>query len=226
MGEPQPLDALDMTDRTPPILSRQASSTSAPLPPSVLADPEKWVDKYGDFLFRFAFVRVRDRMVAEDLVQETFLAALKAKTEYQGDSEFRTWFTGILRHKIADYYRKHAREFQANASDEADPAIDKWFDPKGNWRNPPKDWEVNPAEVAQQREFWVVLRGCMEILPDRVGAAFNLRVVEEAECEEVCQALGVTANNLWVLLHRARARLRACLEEKWFGQQPEETTEC
>jgi len=188
-----------------------------------LGDPATWVDEHGDALFRYALLRVRERASAEDVVQETFLAAVKSKSEFQGGSEVRTWLIGILRHKIGDYFRKYGREVQVDGVDDADPVVDSWFDRKGFWLKPPKPWDVNPVELAQRKEFWLVLQGCMDALPGRAGEAFSLRVVNDTEADEVCKVLGITTTNLWVLLHRARARLRACLEEKWFGRQPKES---
>lgn len=185
-------------------------------------DPNAWVDEHGDALFRYASMRLRDRSSAEDAVQETFLAAVKNKLDFQGVSEVRTWLIGILRHKIGDHFRKHSREVQVAGADDVDPVIDNWFDKKGHWRKPPQKWEVDPAEVAEQREFWIVLQGCMEQLRGRAGEAFSLHVMNQVESEEVCKVLGITATNLWVLLHRGRARLRACLEANWFGRKPEE----
>jgi RNA polymerase sigma-70 factor (ECF subfamily) len=188
-----------------------------------LDDPATWVDEHGDALFRYALLRVRERATAEDVVQETFLAAVKSKNEFQGGSEVRTWLIGILRHKIGDHFRKNGREVQAEGTDDADPTIDNWFDKKGFWVKPPRTWDVNPAELAERQEFWLVLQGCMDALPGRAGEAFSLRVVNDTEADEVCKVLGITTTNLWVLLHRARARLRACLEEKWFDRQPKES---
>ena len=188
-----------------------------------LGDPATWVDEHGDALFNYALLRVRERATAEDLVQETFLAAVKSKNKFQGGSEVRTWLIGILRHKIGDHFRKSGRGVPVDSPDDADPVVDGWFDKKGHWLKPPRTWDVNPAELAERQEFWLVLQGCMEALPGRAAEAFSLRVVNDIAAEQVCRVLGITATNLWVLLHRARARLRACLEEKWFGRQPNES---
>ena len=202
---------------------RPAAPSGQATRPRALGDPATWVDEHGDVLFRYALLRVRERASAEDLVQETFLAAVKSKNEFQGGSQVRTWLIGILRHKIGDYFRKNGREIQVDGPDDADPVVDSWFDRKGSWLKPPKTWEVNPAEIAERQEFWLVLQGCIDALPGRAGGAFSLRVVNDTEPDEVCKVLGITTTNLWVLLHRARARLRACLEEKWFGRQPKES---
>lgn len=206
------------------VASRPTGSGGQTTDTRTLGDPATWVDEHGDALFRYALLRIRERASAEDVVQETFLAAVKSKNEFQGNSEVRTWLIGILRHKIGDYFRKNGREVQVDSNpDDADPVIDSWFNKKGFWIKPPKTWDVNPAELAERQEFWLVLQGCMDALPGRAGEAFSLRVVDNIEAGEVCKVLGISTTNLWVLLHRARARLRACLEEKWFGRQTKES---
>jgi RNA polymerase sigma-70 factor (ECF subfamily) len=188
-----------------------------------LGDPAAWVDEHGDALFRYALLRVRERATAEDVVQETFLAAVKSMSQFHRGSEVRTWLIGILRHKISDHFRKHGREVQVDAPDDADPVVDGWFDQRGFWLTHPKSWEVNPAELAERQEFWLVLQSCIDALPGRAAEAFSLRVVNDTEPDDACKVLGVTTTYLWVLLHRARARLRACLEVKWFGRQTKES---
>lgn len=183
---------------------------------------ESWVDEHGDYLFRYALPRVRDRHVAEELVQETYLAALKAVESFRGDSNPRTWLVGLLRRKIADHYRKRSREGKVESIDTTDPMIDAWFDDKGSWIKRPSRCEMDPAELLQRADFWVVLENCVQALPERQAAAFTLRMMDARESEEVCKVLSITTTNLWVALHRARARLRACLEANWFESEARE----
>ncbi|MSU58371.1 MAG: hypothetical protein EXS35_09350 [Pedosphaera sp.] len=77
---------------------------------SALSDPERWVDEHGDYLFKYALMRLRDPARAEDAVQETFLAALKGGKSFQGRSAEKSWLVGILKNKICDHYRKASRE--------------------------------------------------------------------------------------------------------------------
>lgn len=178
---------------------------------------ETWVDEHGDYLFGYALPRVRDGHLAEELVQETFLAAVKAVGSFRGDSSPRTWLVGLLRRKIADHYRKRSREQQTESMDTADPTIEAWFDEKGAWIKLPARCEIDPAELAERGDFWMVFEECLRALPERLAEAFSLRVMDDRAPEEVCKILSITATNLWVALHRARARLRACLEANWFG---------
>lgn len=187
--------------------------------PARASDPSGWVEAHGDALFAYCLQRVRDRDTAEDLVQETFLAALQGAADFRGDAAERTWLIGILRHKLVDHHRKRARERTGDAGDVADPVVDGAFDATDHFKVHPGAWAVDAGKLADDREFWAVFQACLAAMPTRLAAVFSLRVLEEAEPETVCQELDVTATNLWVMLHRARARLRTCLEERWFGKE-------
>jgi RNA polymerase sigma-70 factor (ECF subfamily) len=184
-------------------------------------DPSGWVDQYGNDLYRYALVRVRNAETAEELVQETFLAALKGKKSFSGRSSEKTWLIGILKHKIVDAYRKSSREKALGMGEEDDDPAEALFDTSGHWRNGPESWGGDPKSLVEKKEFRDVLDQCLEGLPDRLARAFFLREMEARETEEIRKDLGVTATNLGVMLHRARARLRHCLERNWFGGRTE-----
>jgi RNA polymerase sigma-70 factor (ECF subfamily) len=188
-------------------------------PSPSLCAPDAWVDAHGDALFRYARSRLRDAVSAEDVVQETLLAALSAQRDFRGDAAERTWLIGILRHKLADHLRKRCRELPLSADEEGDAVVDGLFVANGHWKRAPGAWHADAGTLADQREFWAVFNSCREALPARQAAVFTLRLLEEREAEDVCQELGVSATNLCVLLHRARLRLRECLETKWFGKE-------
>ena len=178
-------------------------------------DPEAWVDAHADALFRYALLKVRDLEAAEDLVQETFLAAIQSRGSFRGASALRTWLIGILRHKILDRMRQSTRQRTMN-EDADDSFVDDQFDHNGRWIVRPGTWQMDPARLLENREFWQIFQACLEAVPERLGDAFSLRVMNEIESEEVCKLLEVSSTNLWVMLHRARARLRACIEANWF----------
>ena len=184
-----------------------------------------WVDEHGDALFRYALLRVRDRELAEELVQETFVAALEAHARFENRSAVRTWLVGILKHKIADRYRRLTRERTLDSGDSEDEdgnnSLDQWFDEGGMWQRRPGSFDIDPTDLVGREEFWGTLRACLDELPERQREAFSLREMDERPTKEVAEALGVKPNNLWVMLHRARGRLRACLETRWFGQGEE-----
>jgi len=187
-------------------------------------NPENWVDEYGDFLYRYALARVKDPSIAEDLVQETFLAALKARRNFEGRSTARTWLIAILKHKIVDYIRKKVREqtsdkvesiFDAAAIDSGDTG----FNGSGHWNNPPGKWAVNPTKLYEQKEFIDILYHCLGELPERQAKAFMMREIDGLSTDEICKALGISATNSWVIVYRARILLRQCLEIKWLGTE-------
>lgn len=183
-------------------------------------DPSGWVAAHGDALFSYCVQRVRDRSTAEDLVQETFLGALQGAADFRGDAAERTWLIGILRNKLVDHHRRRARErLSSGADDLTDPLVDEAFDHTDHFKRHPASWSVDGAALADNAEFWQVFQGCLGAMPSRLAAVFSLRVLDEVEPEVVCQELAVTPTNLWVMLHRARARLRTCLEDHWFGKE-------
>ncbi|MHC5035844.1 MAG: sigma-70 family RNA polymerase sigma factor [Planctomycetota bacterium] len=184
-------------------------------------DPQEWIEKYGDDLYRYAMFRVRNPEIAEEVVQETFLAALKGKESFSGRSSEKTWLFGILKHKIVDSIRKSTRDRKQASFDAAEGSVDDFFDPKNHWKSGPASWEANPDEIVEKKEFLEVLETCLTHLPERLARAFSLREMEALESEEICKILGISATNLGVMLHRARARLRHCLEVNWFTGEGE-----
>lgn len=181
------------------------------------ATPDVWVDEHGDCLYRYALVRVRTPEVAQDLVQETFLAALRSQDKFAGRSSVRSWLCGILKNKIVDYYRTLGRE--TSFSDMAflsDEFSEKFVD--GGWvhADAPKDWKPEADVIAHRAEFWDTMRSCLGKLPDRIANVFMLREMEEISTKEICEMLSITESNLFVMLHRARMALRECLELNWF----------
>jgi RNA polymerase sigma-70 factor, ECF subfamily len=179
-------------------------------------DPSEWVGQYGDYLFRYAMLRLRDRSTAEDLVQETFLAALKDRGSFSGNSSESTWLTGILKHKIADHFRRQAREAPLVDSDLREHPDPSTFDGSGHWIFGPTEWGGNPADLYREKKFLDQFTKCLADLSPNHANAFTLREIEGAGTGEICKVLNVTETNLWVILHRARMQLRRCLEIHWF----------
>lgn len=184
----------------------------------VSTEPDQWVDAYADVLYRYAISRVGRSHLAEDLVQDTLLAAIQARSSFRSDSQERTWLIGILRHKVLDHFRsaKSRRETQLGEHDGGD-IFDSWFDEKGRWKQPPGRWEPNGEQLLESREFWSAFHDCMVDLPDRPRQVFAMKVMDDHESADICKELKITSTNLWVTLHRARALLRACLEKHWFA---------
>lgn len=181
-------------------------------------DVAGWLTRHGDALLHYALVMVKNEEQAKDLVQETLLAAWKGRHGYQGRASEKTWLTAILKNKIADHFRASVRE--ALAAGPFDPdAIgaedeESWRE-DGHHAVPPGTWG-DPEASLERARFWEAVQACLDDLAELQRSAFVLREVHGIEAEAICKDLGITASNLWVLLHRARHRLRRCLEKRWF----------
>lgn len=178
-----------------------------------------WVETHGDYLFNFAIGQVRDMNVAEDLVQETFLAALKSQNRFSGRSSERTWLVGILRHKIYDHLRKTCRERAVRVEplpahhDDGDT-----LDESMAWIHQIAAESTSPSKRIELAEFREHLEKAMGKLPPRIAQVFQLYSVEERPNHEVCQRLNISESNLWVMLHRARKQLRSELHGWWRAE--------
>jgi RNA polymerase sigma-70 factor (ECF subfamily) len=174
----------------------------------------RWLEEHGDALYAFALPRVRNADVAEDLVQETLLAGVAGQQRFAGKSAERTWLMGILKHKLIDHLRKSIRQRPLS---ELDVDISsEFFTDHGQWRVSSPMWEGRPEAALEQEEFRQVLSRCLSKLPSRLAQLFWLREAEDVSTEQLCQELGITATNVWTMLHRARLGLRRCLNENWF----------
>lgn len=179
------------------------------------ADAARWLEEYGDALYRFALRRLGDADVAQDLVQETFLAALRGADRFQGRSEVKTWLISILRNKITDYLRKQIRDRKHQERERAEQEPSTFSN--GKWVIGLKKWRLDPGKSVENAEFWQVIEACMEKLPVKLGAAFRLRDLEQISMSDICETLEITPTNLSVRLHRARILLRECLDRNWFS---------
>jgi RNA polymerase sigma-70 factor (ECF subfamily) len=178
-------------------------------------DPTVWLDRFGDLLYRYARSRVHRDEAAEDLVQETLLAALEARNRGQELVSEQAWLMGILRHKIIDHFRR-ARQVDTGP-DEVSFRAPHFFQTDGHWKSRPQRWPADPHSAMENREFWEVFERCRSQLPGGLSAAFVLRELEQMETQDTCRVLGISQSNLFVRLHRARLLLRACLERHWFS---------
>jgi RNA polymerase sigma-70 factor (ECF subfamily) len=197
------------------VQAQTAENTKAP-------DATRWVDAHGDYLFAFALSRVRDRFLAEDLVQDTLLAAMQAKNAFAERSSEKTWLCGILKHKIIDHFRKNSREVGLSEEEADLSSYDYLFREEGVWKGHwtemarPVVWEENPERALEHTEFRGILTHCLSELPERVANCFTLREMDGFEAAEICAVLGISPNNFWVMMHRARLHLRRCIDFNWF----------
>ncbi|HEY1103052.1 MAG TPA: sigma-70 family RNA polymerase sigma factor [Burkholderiaceae bacterium] len=180
---------------------------------------EDQLAEHHTYLLRFARLQLRNDAWAEDAVSETLLAALSKPQSFGNRSQLKTWLVGILKHKVLDMLRQRAREVSLDAggddssgSDELDALT---FSADGHFAAQPASWG-NPEQDLNSRQFFTVLEACTEKLPPAMGRVFLMREWLELSCEEICKELDLTATNMYVQLHRARLRLRECLELNWF----------
>lgn len=183
-----------------------------------LSPPSEWVGLYGDYLYSFALYRIQDEAVAQDLVQEALTAALKARNNFKGKSTEKTWITGILKYKILDYLRKKYKEPVLEERVLDHQSLEDKFDSTGHWETGPAEWKGNPEKLLEQKSFMDIIRKCLLELPERPAKALSLKEIDGETTEKICKVLNVTSTNCWVILHRARSLMRACIEKKWVNE--------
>ena len=172
-------------------------------------------------LVRFAILHLRNETLAEDVVQDALIAVLEKPDRFAGQSSLRTYVTGIMKHKIIDVLRSAHRERQIETQDDQseDDVIDALFRADGHTAQMANRWG-DPDGTLEQKDFFRVMEICLEKLPAKTARIFMMREWLELDTEEICKELGCTTSNVWVMLYRARIRLRECLELNWFAHQP------
>jgi RNA polymerase sigma-70 factor (TIGR02943 family) len=184
-----------------------------------MLSPDKWVELHGDYLYNYAYSRVQSKELAEDLVQDTFIAGLNAMNTFEGRSTEITWLISILKRKIIDHFRKASTKKEVTETEYASP-----FQSEGTWEGhwimerSPKHWQNDLKNPMRQNEFQKILEYCLSILPEKWKAVFVLKFMEDVNSDEVCKELGCTPSNFWVILHRTRLKLRECIEFKWLNE--------
>ncbi|EOR95546.1 putative ECF-family RNA polymerase sigma factor [Arcticibacter svalbardensis MN12-7] len=181
---------------------------------------ERWVKLYTHYLYNWALFKTSDKQVAEDLLQDTFLAAYQQLTAFNGDSNPKTWLLAILNNKIKGYYRARCKDvgYNAHSKIEDGQMFAKFFDDNDRWKKEekPSFWKVDQTHLLDDPEFNKTLDSCMESLPEQWRFAMNLKYIEEKKGALICQELDISPTNFWQILHRAKLQLRKCLEMKWF----------
>lgn len=179
--------------------------------------------QHRDALLRYAKLQLRNDAWAEDAVSETILAALEKPEAFEGRSQLKTWLVGILKFKILDKFRESKREIALPESDEengsdGDALEGLMFKADGHFATPLNEWS-DPTVQLNRQEFFAVLEACMEKLPAQLGRLFMMREWLELSSEDICKELKLTSTNFYVQLHRARLRLRECLDINWYGNK-------
>lgn len=188
-----------------------------------MSDFARQVEQLRPQLMRFARSQLRNDAWAEDAVSETLVAALEKPQSFAGGSQLKTWLVGILKHKVVDQLRRHTREATVLSRDDEEDLDAQLFAEDGHWREMPADWGDDPEASLRQHQFIEVLETCIDRLPATQGRVFMMREWLELDSDEICKELKLTTTNLWVLLHRARLRLRECLQATWFDSRAART---
>lgn len=177
-------------------------------------NPEKWVDRYADYLFNYTIVRVNDREMANDLVSETFLAGLNSMKNFKGEASERTWLISILKRKIIDHYRR-------NNSQKGQAEVKMQFrdsDNEGDWlEERVADLSNMTAEdEMENHELGLAILDCVDQLNEKQATIFKMKTIDGVDTDTICNEFEITPSNLWVIIHRARTSLAKCLEKNWF----------
>lgn len=188
------------------------------VPDNTILNPHLWVKNYADYLYSYAITRLNDDELARDLVQETFLAALQRIEKFEGRSAEKTWLTSILKNKIIDVYRKKSSGL-GKSNDILTAEQDDFFNPDdGHWKDEhrPVAFGIEQHDNLEKKEFQQILQRCMTKLPALWLSVFKMKHMDEESTEYICQELKVSSANFWVIIHRAKLNLRACLQKNWI----------
>jgi RNA polymerase sigma-70 factor (TIGR02943 family) len=189
-------------------------------------NPSGWLQLYGDYLFSLAMLKTRNQQLAEDLVQDSFLSAIKAKESFRGESSEKTWLTMILKNKIIDHYRKKdvlkelddyltttEQSFHSSFFSEAKENYGHWTESTA-----PKDWLSKGADSKLMAiDFKQILEYCLEKMPAKLIPVFLARFIDEEESAAICKEFNISPSNYWVIIHRAKVLMRSCLEKNWVN---------
>lgn len=176
--------------------------------------PATWVDRYSDYLYNYTIVRVNDHEMAQDLISETFLAGLKSEKNFKGEASERTWLISILKRKIIDYYRKinsnkGKAEIRMNYQDE---------NAEGDWleEQVSDPYDKTAEDIMENEELGQAIFNCLNRLPEKQATIFKMKTIDGFDTETICNEYNISPSNLWVIIHRARKGMAACLEKNWF----------
>jgi RNA polymerase sigma-70 factor (TIGR02943 family) len=184
----------------------------------VILNPHNWVSAHADYLYSFAITRINDDEQAKDLVQETFLAALQRVSNFEGKSSERTWLTAILKNKIIDVYRKKSSGLKAVGLTQVEDEQKHFFEEDGHWnpKHAPQAFGIEDKDHLVNREFENIMKKCMDKLPALWLSVFTMKHIDDEPTDTICAELKVSASNFWVIIHRAKVNLRACLQKNWI----------
>lgn len=179
-------------------------------------NPEFWVEAYHNSLFKYALSRLGDADMAEEKIQETFLAALQSRKHFQGLASEKTWLISILKRKIFDHFRKISRDRQLHLALPMESIRNDVFDSKIIFAVRSSYEAFDPSKAYEEKEFLKIITQALSELPERLAQVFILREITELSSQEICELMDISISNLYVMVHRARRRLKADLQVKWL----------
>jgi len=175
-----------------------------------------WVNLYSDGLYSWAYHKTNNKETAEDLVQDTFLAAYNSIDKLKNVSQAKTWLFSILNNKIIDYYRKKGKQKVFTQSEtNSESQTNNLFDGNGNWKNTEVDWHWENDNLLDDIDFNVILKTCIGSLPKRWEVAITSKYSLDKSPKEICKELGISSSNYWQIVHRAKLQLKICVEKNW-----------
>src|SRR5574343_115479 len=187
---------------------------------SEIQNVELWVRDYSDSLYSWALHKTSSQVIAEDLVQDTFLSAFQHMDKFKGNSSPKTWLFSILNNKIIDHYRKSSKKEILAYTEESKmqfDATESFFTEDGSWNQShvSTGWG-NDGSLLDDEDFNRIMEICMDDLPGNWRQAVSFKYLFEKDAKEICQELNITLSNYWQVIHRAKLLLKKCLEINYF----------
>ncbi len=181
-----------------------------------LSTIEKWVYQYGDLLFSWSISKTKNKELSEDLVQETFIAALKSFESFENRSQPKTWLISILNNKIIDYYRKEKTRSFINSEKNGVAIADMMYNENNFWvENDIIPFWEHEAELLKNEQFEADVMQCLNELPEKWNLALTYKYFTDKKADEICKELDITSSNYWQIIHRSKLLLKKCVEAKW-----------
>jgi RNA polymerase sigma factor (sigma-70 family) len=173
-----------------------------------ISSPDILVEEHSDYLFQYAMSKLKNRELSLDFVQETLLTSLEKMDQFEGRSSIRTWMTTILNRKIIDHWRKEKKHDGSFRSDEITGEINNTV----IHQNP-----KNPQEINEEKEKMSILEFCLDKLPEQWREVLHAKYYDEKNGEEISKEFSLSSSNFWVIVHRAKAQLRGCMDKKYLS---------
>lgn len=201
------------------IYSFDTQSSKYSIMPSQLSDKEKnntvenWVQCHYRELYTWARFKTNDTSLAEDLVQDTFLSAWKGYSNFKGDSNPKTWLFQILHNKIGDHFRKSYKSPVETTVSEAKLEADSLFDSFGNWEPNGFEKRWDTPNLMDNEDFKAHFGSCLGHLPEQWAVIITDKYLVGKKSSLICQENKISTTNYWQVIHRAKLRLKKCLEK-------------